>query len=39
MEITVFVLQAVKNNYFMIADGVDSNEVSAFVSLMESSER
>jgi hypothetical protein len=30
--------EALKNNYFRIADGVDSDEVSAFVSLVESSE-
>jgi hypothetical protein len=27
-----------KENYFRIADGIDSDEVSAFVSLVESSE-
>jgi hypothetical protein len=32
------VSETLKTNYFRIADGVDSNEVSAFVSLVESSE-
>jgi hypothetical protein len=32
------VFEAPKKNYFRIADGVDSDEVSAFVSLVESSE-
>jgi hypothetical protein len=32
------VSEALNKNYFSIADGVDSNEVSAFVSLVESSE-
>jgi serine/threonine protein kinase len=30
--------EALKENYFRIADGVDSDEVSAFVNLVESSE-
>jgi serine/threonine protein kinase len=30
--------EALKENYFRIADGIDSDEVSAFVSLVESSE-
>jgi hypothetical protein len=30
--------EALKENYFRITDGVDSDEVSAFVSLVESSE-
>jgi hypothetical protein len=29
---------ALKKNHFRIAEGVDSDEVSAFVSLVESSE-
>jgi hypothetical protein len=30
--------EALKKNYFRITDGVDSDDVSAFVSLVESSE-
>jgi hypothetical protein len=30
--------EALKENYFRVADGVDADEVSAFVSLVESSE-
>jgi hypothetical protein len=32
------IFEALKNNSFRIADGVDSDEVSSFVSLVESSE-
>jgi hypothetical protein len=32
------VSEALKKNYFVIAEGVDSNKVSPFVSLAESSE-
>jgi hypothetical protein len=32
------IFEALEGNAFMIADGVDSDEVSAFVSLVESSE-
>jgi hypothetical protein len=32
------IYEALKKNYFRITDGVDSEEVSAFVSLVESSE-
>jgi hypothetical protein len=30
--------EVLKKNYFRIADGVDSDDLSAFVSLVESSE-